>query len=84
MQSINYETAKLRWPYYEIIGDGRMAVVCHMHRKVELCQTPMLARAVAAEKCRTNCVPEIKLLDEPQQRYTPNMLTLPGYGGDDD
>lgn len=84
MQSINFDTANLRWPGYTITGDGRMAVVCHCHRTVQLCQTPMLARAVANEKCRTNCVPELKLLEEPQQRYVANTMTFGSYGKDDD
>lgn len=84
MQSINFDTAKLRWPDCEITGDGRIAVYCWMHKTVQLCQTPMLARAIASEKCGTNCEPLIRVLDAPPMRYVPNTMTIPQYGKDDE
>lgn len=85
MTSIDRDTAAQKWYGYTITGAaGRICVVCHMHRTVALCSTPMEANAIRGEKCGTNCQPQIRTLDKPKPAYVPNMLTIPGYGRDDD
>lgn len=53
--SIWLEIARLKFPQHVISGDGTLAVVQECSAKVVLCQTPMLAQGVAAEKCGNNC-----------------------------
>jgi hypothetical protein len=84
MTALNVETARLRWPDCTITGDGRVAVHCWICKTVQLCASPMLARAVANEKCGTNHTPQIRVLDDPTtHRYFPGQLTVPGYGRDE-
>jgi len=50
-----YEIAKARWPGYQIIGDGSLAVLYHCNRRIELCTLPMLASVIVAERCGVQC-----------------------------
>jgi len=74
MASIDQETAKLRWPGYEVSGAGRIAVVCQCNHRVVLATTPIEAHVIQQERCGKMCsqliCPEggwhvIRKLDEP-------------------
>jgi hypothetical protein len=49
------EEARKRWPGYQIIGDGSLAVIYHCARKIELCTMPMIAGVIVAESCGPFC-----------------------------
>ncbi|HUC30022.1 MAG TPA: hypothetical protein VMR80_10575 [Candidatus Acidoferrum sp.] len=74
MADIDQETAKLRWPGYEITGAGRIGVVHECCRKVVLVSTPIEAQVISRERCGKSCshiiAPDgrwhvIRKLDEP-------------------
>ena len=55
MAEIDKATAALRWPGYEITGDGRFVVIYECCRKVVLVQTPLEAQVLQQEKCSRIC-----------------------------
>jgi hypothetical protein len=55
MANIDQETAKLRWPGYDVSGDGRLAVVCQCNRRVVLATTPIEAHVIQQERCGKMC-----------------------------
>jgi hypothetical protein len=55
MASIDQETARLRWPGYEVSGAGRIAVVCQCNYRVVLATTPLEAAVIQQERCGKMC-----------------------------
>jgi hypothetical protein len=47
--------AKRQWPGYAISGNGLFAVVLGCAYRVELCQTPIEASVIVAERCGPQC-----------------------------
>jgi hypothetical protein len=47
--------AKTRWRQYAITGNGPFAVVLGCAYRVELCQTPIEASVIVAERCGPMC-----------------------------
>lgn len=58
-QTVSYSIfeaiAALRWPGFTISGAGALAVALECARKVILCQTPLEAQVIAAERCSAMC-----------------------------
>lgn len=54
-QSIYRDIAGLKWPGHKIEGAGPLAVVLGCDYRVVLCDMPMTARSVVAERCGQYC-----------------------------
>jgi hypothetical protein len=54
-QSIYRDIAGLKWPGHKLEGSGPIAVVLGCDYRVVLCDMPMTARLVAAERCGQYC-----------------------------
>jgi hypothetical protein len=49
------EMAKRNWPHCTISGSGSIAVILGCCYKVQLCQIPIEAQAIASAKCGPHC-----------------------------
>jgi len=74
LKSIYADIAHLRWPGYKVEGSGPIAVVLECIRKVVLCELPMEAVPLRAEKCCVFCYHEpgniwhsIRILNVPEE-----------------